>query len=491
MRRKWAIFSPLSIILTLVLFSGLGATVWRSGGQSFSPGALSAKGYTAVTLAGYASHADFEGQCSLCHQPLKSVQAELCVDCHSGVAQQIVAEVGVHGNTTSVMACADCHSDHHGNDFDPLWGALWVFDHASADFSLQHHLVDDGGNPIACTACHIEEQGFKVDLSGCVVCHADSQVAFMTQHILDFGESCLECHDGIDRMVGFDHSGTEFPLEGGHAEARCANCHMEGRFKETALECQGCHQEPPVHRGVFGLDCENCHRSFGWLPSLIDGQMFEHASQAGFSLVLHTQDVAGNPLNCLACHPDGIQHLEVDTCIACHAGQDPSFMEQHIALFDPDCLDCHDGVDRLSDFDHFKVFPLEGGHAVIPCESCHLVSEKGRVFKGTPLECYQCHAEPQIHAGFFGLQCQFCHITSAWTPAQLTQHAFPLDHGEQGILECQVCHTDTYTVYTCYGCHDHQPDQITSTHLVQGIALEKISECTQCHPNGELDQESG
>jgi len=492
MRRKWAIFSPLSIILTLVLFSGLGATFWRSGGQSFSPGALSAKGYSGVTLAGYASHADFEGQCSLCHQPLKSVQAELCVDCHSGVAHQIVAEVGVHGNTATVMACAACHSDHHGNDFDPLWDALWAFDHASVGFSLQHHLVDDGGNPIACTACHIEEQGFQVDLSGCVLCHADSKVEFMTQHILDFGEGCLECHDGIDRMVGFDHSGTEFPLEGGHQVLRCADCHLQGRFDGISLQCQECHLEPSAHQGVFGFDCENCHRATGWLPAFIDGQSFEHVSQTRFSLVLHKKDYAGQPLNCLACHPDGIQRFEAGTCIACHAEQDLGFMEQHLDFFGPACLDCHDGIDRLSDFDHSTVFPLDGRHAEIACESCHLVSEHGRVFKGTPLECQQCHSEPRIHAGFFGLQCQFCHTTFAWTPAQLTQHAFPLDHGGRGIQECcQVCHTETYTVYTCYGCHDHQPDEITSAHLAQGISLEELPGCTQCHPAGELDQQSG
>jgi hypothetical protein len=117
MRRKWTIFSPLSIILTLVLFAGLGATMWRSGGQTFSPGELTDKNYAGFSIDGFVSHADFEAECSRCHQPLMTMQAELCVACHTRVASQIVTAAGVHGNTPAVMACAACHSDHQGARF--------------------------------------------------------------------------------------------------------------------------------------------------------------------------------------------------------------------------------------------------------------------------------------------------------------------------------------------------------------------------------------
>lgn len=491
MRRKWTIFSPLSIILTLVLFAGLGATVLGSGGQTFSPGELTAKKYAGFAIEGFVSHADFEAECSRCHQPLTTMQAELCVTCHTRVSSQIVTAAGVHGNAPAVMACAACHPDHQGRDFDPLWEALWDFDHATTEFSLEHHMLDYDGNLIACTACHTEDQGLRVELQGCVACHADHQVAFMTQHILDFGDSCLACHDGFDRMVRFDHANTEFPLEGLHGEIDCSACHQDGRFEGTTLDCQGCHQEPLVHQGLFGTDCATCHRAQGWLPALVEGQPFEHASQTGFSLTRHAQDYAGQPLTCLGCHPNGLKYFEAGTCVNCHTRDDLLFMEQHLDFYGFACLACHDGVDRLGDFDHATVFPLEGRHASTACENCHLASAAGRVFKGTPLECYQCHTEPQIHAGFFGLQCGWCHTTEAWVPARLSQHDFPLDHGDQGVLECQLCHTDTYTIYTCFGCHEHQQAEVTETHLAEGVSSDELPNCTQCHPAGARAEKSG
>jgi hypothetical protein len=197
-----------------------------------------------------------------------------------------------------------------------------------------------------------------------------------------------------------------------------------------------------------------------------------------------SKDYAEQPLTCLTCHLDEVQSFEMGTCITCHAGYDAEFMDQHVELFGAACLDCHDGVDRMSDFDHGKVFPLDGSHASSTCETCHVNGEAGRIFKGTPTECTQCHTEPQIHAGFFGLLCEYCHSTDAWVPARLSQHTFPLSHGEQGVLECQTCHTNSYTTYTCYGCHEHQPGEIEEEHMEEAISLTELPNCTECHPQG-------
>ncbi|MBK5108821.1 MAG: hypothetical protein JJE12_11860 [Anaerolineales bacterium] len=485
MRQNRIFFSPISLTMTLVLLTGLGATVWRSGGKAFSPGDLSAKSYPDASLDGFSSHADFEKECSLCHQPLITTQAELCVVCHTRVAGQIESGEGVHGNSPEVLRCAECHSDHQGRDFDPLWDALRNFKHADTDFSLNKHLIDYGGNLIECTACHVVDQGFEVIVQGCLVCHAGQAVDFMTQHILDFGDSCLGCHDGVDRMTGFDHLATDFPLEGNHTLAQCVDCHKEGRFDGTTQACQVCHLEPEVHQSLFSAECGSCHTEQAWKPAIVDGQPFEHVSQTGFSLVRHNRDYAEQPLTCLTCHLDDVQSFELGTCVTCHTGYDAVFMDQHVEFFGADCLDCHDGVDRMSDFDHETVFPLAGRHASSACETCHVIGEAGRVFKDTPTACFQCHVEPQIHAGFFGLQCEYCHSTDAWVPAQLSQHTFPLSHGEQGVLECQLCHTDSYTSYTCYGCHEHQPEQIAEEHVEEGVSLAELPSCTKCHPQGE------
>ena len=97
-----------------------------------------------------------------------------------------------------------------------------------------------------------------------------------------------------------------------------------------------------------------------------------------------------------------------------------------------------------------------------------------------------CHGEPQLHFGQFGTDCVRCHSTSAWTPAQLSQHVFLLDHGGSGKVECQVCHEATYAEYTCYGCHEHERQDVLEEHLDEGLT--EINECAGCHPTGLEDE---
>jgi len=101
---------------------------------------------------------------------------------------------------------------------------------------------------------------------------------------------------------------------------------------------------------------------------------------------------------------------------------------------------------------------------------------------GNPHECSACHEEPVVHADRFGLQCARCHGLTAWKPALLTSHTFLLDHGDQGQLACQTCHTENYFTHTCYGCHDHQPDEMRLVHRDEGIL--EFDDCAQCHPTG-------
>jgi len=134
----------------------------------------------------------------------------------------------------------------------------------------------------------------------------------------------------------------------------------------------------------------------------------------------------------------------------------------------------------MVDLDHDRFFVLDGQHTDLDCDACHL----NRVFAGTPRECSACHAEPEIHAGYFGLQCERCHGTDAWSPAKLVSHSFPLDHGEGGVVACDVCHTDRYTAYTCYGCHEHQEAEMVSKHREEGITGAQFDDCIACHPTG-------
>jgi len=103
--------------------------------------------------------------------------------------------------------------------------------------------------------------------------------------------------------------------------------------------------------------------------------------------------------------------------------------------------------------------------------------------EGDPHECRACHEEPSVHADRFGLNCARCHTLQAWKPALLTRHTFMLDHGGEGNVDCQTCHTYTYSEHTCYECHDHTPEQMEEVHAQEEIF--EFENCVVCHPTGQ------
>jgi len=118
----------------------------------------------------------------------------------------------------------------------------------------------------------------------------------------------------------------------------------------------------------------------------------------------------------------------------------------------------------------------------VNCLGCHETT----VLAGTTNECVGCHVEPEIHLGRFGQDCGRCHTATAWRPAQLSQHTFPLNHGDEGKIDCQTCHELTYATYTCTNCHAHEPAETVAEHAEK--ELFDITDCATCHPNGLGDE---
>jgi hypothetical protein len=197
----------------------------------------------------------------------------------------------------------------------------------------------------------------------------------------------------------------------------------------------------------------------------------------------------GTPFTCAGCHAGAsaqtLPAVDGPVCAECHALADQAFMTAHMQTFGLDCTSCHDGTGALRDFDHNQFFVLDGAHAPLACEACHAEQR----FKGTPAECAGCHAEPEVHAGVFGAECAACHTTTAWTPAALRAHIFPLDHGGQGEVACATCHVERYPAYTCYGCHEHTPEETQRQHAEEGLTTEQLLDCAECHPSGQEDGE--
>jgi len=478
------LLSPLGIGFTILIFLGLGFSFWKDGSAMFNPGELSAKNTSGKQSGGFESHAAFEKECGLCHAPLETTQADLCVRCHTNVMQQVADESGTHARIAQVSECRSCHPDHKGRDFDPTAAAFNLFDHGRTHFTLTWHQVDYDLAPMTCGNCHSQENAFALETGVCRDCHAEHDPDFMAEHLQTVGNECVTCHDGSGNLANFDHNTTRFPLQGQHAQIQCVGCHTDGQFSALSTACADCHGEPEIHGGFFSTNCEACHTSMDWSSLVsLDGGPFDHFEQTQFSLDRHQKDYTDQLMNCAGCHtsPDGIQvGFDLQFCVACHTTENAAFLDEHQAEFGRDCLACHDGVDRMHDFDHARFFPLDGAHADTECTACHI----DQAFSGTPSECVACHGEPEIHAGFFGLQCESCHSTIAWSPAQMVEHTFPLDHGEQGLVACETCHVERYTEYTCYGCHDHEPGKILSEHLEEGISQAELTDCMACHPDG-------
>jgi len=490
-------FSKSSLILTAILIAGLGLVVWRSGGTAFSPGKLSTQTSGEKKTGGYQSHADFESQCVLCHRPFESTLSELCVDCHQEVSIQMSSGEGVHGRISGVEDCASCHTEHRGKGFNLLEEAYQKYNHSGARFNLIKHQINYTASPIQCKDCHELDGKIAFQPDTCSQCHDMHLSGFTQEHTQYYGSDCLVCHDGTDRMIGFEHQLTSFPLDGQHADLTCKHCHnlqassdSRNLFVGIPMECAGCHEQPEVHAGLFEESCETCHTSAGWAPALWQGALFDHFTSTGFSLELHETGYDGAPLRCNSCHEKISVSIDQEfpveegdfleqVCLDCHEAESPGSILDHVEQTGGGCLECHDGVDRMMGFSHDDMFVLDGAHIELSCLDCHATS-----YANTSGDCVSCHQEPEIHQGFFGTECQSCHSTQAWTPALMKSHNFPIDHGGEGVVECKTCHPDTYTAYTCYSCHEHQVAEVEREHLEEGISSAELPDCVRCHPSG-------
>jgi len=279
----------------------------------------------------------------------------------------------------------------------------------------------------------------------------------------EFEQKCTHCHAPIHCLT----------------EERCQECHQE--VARQGMQGDGVHGRLPSGR------CQTCHTEHKGREAIITRFAFaniDHDKLADFSLAQHATNFDGTPLTCESCHSQDRFAAETLDCLTCHAQDNHDFVADHIEQYGTGCVECHDGRDRMANFDHNQLFPLTDGHALAMCDDCH----PDHTYAGTPRDCAACHPEPEMHAEQFGLDCIRCHTAAAWTPAQLTQHIFPLNHGNLPDLQCEDCHPTTYTTYTCYSCHDHTPADMEAAHIAAGFTADEISACAVCHPTGQRNE---
>jgi hypothetical protein len=432
------------VIVSVVLFSIL------QGGLLFNPGPLNAQ--TGNPVGGVLSHAGIGGSCSSCHAPFwgPDRMTDRCLECHTDVSAQLSDPKTLHGifkqNEIS-LACQDCHVEHNGPS-----APLTVISSLSFPHDRFGFVLEGMHNRAECVACHVNHDYLNTP-SDCFSCHAGKDI-----HNGQLGTDCARCHTPKDwKHSIFDHNTAIFKLEGIHATVSCASCHPGNRFSGTPVDCVACHAKDDVHTAQLGTDCGRCHIPEGWKPST-----FDH-NTAIFKL-----DGKHASVKCASCHPANQFKGTPTDCAACHTKDDV-----HTGQLGTVCSNCHTTAGWTpSTFDHNTIaFKLLGRHSAIACESCHI----SKAFKGTPSDCYSCHAKDDSHNGQLGSGCGRCHTSDGWKPSTFDHNTsnFVLT-GRHASVSCANCHINnvfTGLPLTCYGCHakdDHHNGTFGT-------------DCSQCH----------
>jgi hypothetical protein len=164
--------------------------------------------------------------------------ADDCVSCHRDYHRSVFAE------TPGGIACDNCHNED-----------VW----APAEYDIERHNRESSfeltGAHVAapCFVCHEspDDTGkatqFRVDADDCESCHQPDD-----PHEAQFpGEPCDDCHDTQSwRIAVFDHSQTDYPLDGEHKNVPCEPCHEQVtladgaafvRYKPLDTACGDCH----------------------------------------------------------------------------------------------------------------------------------------------------------------------------------------------------------------------------------------------------------
>ena len=194
---------------------------------------------------------------------------------------------------------------------------------------------------------------------------------------------------------------------------------------------------------------------------------------------------------CSECHAAFSKVLQHDLCLSCHDHrnivEDLASGTGFHGRFGPaknvECANCHTehegreaDIVRLDTeiFNHdFTDFPLQGSHAELACDNCHVAGER---FHETPSACFDCHQQDDSHQGQLGEDCGRCHQETSWR-ATAFDHSkdteFALTGAHQATA-CALCHpSQRYEGIPtdCYSCH-----QIDDQHKGNyGKA------CEQCH----------
>jgi hypothetical protein len=370
----------------------------------------------------------FGGECTSCHKETDWKDVSMTRGAHPGLSltggHSRVACVACHDQGVSSAPkkgsrCVSCHAPVHeakfGNNCSECHKRIqWlglpeplgreVHERTSFPLHGKHAQVD-------CAACHTPglpaRQRFRdLRYTRCLDCHQDSHRGEFSARE---GGDCVSCHDEQGfRPSLFDHqahASTDFPLEGQHVAVPCSGCHGATRPRlsfrlDDKRACATCHENP--HGDQFAAEmktdgCAHCHSPSDWHQPKIDHGTWPltgahaltvcgacHEPSAADKKAGRGASYRGAPRTCEGCHEDK------------HMGQ--------FRLTEPvrACGDCHDTTQfTIERFDHTRMtgYALDGKHAKVECEGCHLTTtlrngDTTTRYRLTYKRCTDCHADP-------------------------------------------------------------------------------------------------
>ena len=306
--------------------------------------------------------------------------------------------------------------------------------------------------------------------------------------------SCEKCHVATSfKDIRFDHTETEFSVDGHHDKVKCLDCHSVEDFTRVEMTCASCHTD--VHRQQMGPYCVRCHSSEGW--SVFDSERI-HAS-TNFPIVgRHLL------LDCESCHSGMTISRFRQTpsrCVDCHRVDYESVASpNHLTSgFTTECMTCHsmNAWEPATMTDHDAFFPIfSGRHGGVwdTCAQCHVGGGNLRV-----VSCLGCHEHDQVlmdpvHSGMTGYswatpECLTCHPTgSAGRYGEHDALFFPIFSGAHAGSwnSCATCHPDAAnkTNFTCIECHQHDRTRMDDKHSGEQDYTYTPTSCMECHADG-------
>ena len=397
--------------------------------------------------------------CSVCHKKddvHKGSLGKLCADCHSEANWKDVRFD--HGTTKFPLTgkhvdvvCADCHKTkeyketpgtcyachrkvddqkghkgHFGEKCDTCHTTkAWKPTNFNHDTDTKY-LLRGKHSSTACTSCHTADL-YRDKLSqDCYACHKKDD-----KHNGTLGQKCASCHTekSWKESPKFDHNTTDYPLLGKHANVECKGCHSSPLYKEAPRDCFSCHIKDDKHKTTLGKSCSDCHNENAWKSTQ---GLFDH-DKTKFAL---RNGHAKASVQCVACHKDLQSFRNTPlVCQSCHNKDD-----KHEGQLGSKCDTCHnDKAWKGTSFNHGKsVFPLTGRHIITDCNKCHLTLR----YKDAAHDCYACHKKDDKHKQVFGVRCESCHSTRAWS-------TWSFDHDTRTKYRLEAAHAKA----TCEACH--------------------------------------